>query len=490
MGATPGGAQDNGLADTQIQQGLVPRPEDFTVAGLLGEYDLPLADTACDKALCIQAAYGVAPILYQNKGAVFVQMGFSSGIDEATFTRSPLNLAVVVDRSGSMAGDKLAAVKLALNQLVDNLNADDRLALVLFDDRVDVIRPSAPVTDPLAIKTTIAGIAVRGATDMAAGLQAGISQVQTNAGLVSDRVMLFTDADANTGATDKAAFVGLATAAANQRIGLTLFGVGIDLNQDLVLAITQLRGGSYYFLSDADAIGTIFDSDFDFMVTPLAYDMVFRLDPSPGFAVTAVYGYPWQAGTGSVAISVPTVFLSRKHGAIVVRLDPSPATWPAGQPPLAELSLAYSAADSGESVQESFVASYTGTDLLSDSVVFYSQSAVRKTVDLVNTALSEAEASRLYYAYSTNEAVVLLVRTEDMLRAEGLYLADADLSNLADQVQSLETNMNSGASRNSTTSTPNGQYPAACSIAHSSRPAPMFLLGLIAFLLRVRRRTP
>jgi len=494
MGATPGGAQDNALAATQIQEGLVPRPEDFTVAGLLAQYDLPLADNSCDQALCIQAAYGVAPVLYQNKGAVFVQMGFSSGIDETTFERSPLNLAVVVDRSGSMAGQKLTAVKLALSQLVNQLTAQDRLALVLFDDRVDVILPSTPVTNPASIQATIASIAVRGSTDMAAGLQAGIAQVQAHAGLVSDRVMLFTDADANTGSTQKSAFVNLATTAAEQGIGLTLFGVGIDLNQDLVLAITQLRGGSYYFLSDPDAIGTIFDSDFAFMVTPLAYDMVFRLEPSSGFAVGAVYGYSsWQAGSTSVDISVPTVFLSRKHGAIIVRMDPTAGAWPTGQPPLAELSLSYTPTDGSAQVQQSFEAAYAGTDPLSDSVAYYSENAVRKSIDLVNTALSEAEAARLYYTSpsSSQAAVVLLTRTQTMLQIEGYDLNDTDLTQLADQVQALENNIQSGRGSVSATSTGNttGTYPADCSMSHApSRPSPVVLFALALLLWRVRRR--
>ena len=63
MGATPGGAQDNGLAQTQVSQGGVPKPEAFTVEGLLNQYDLPLESLPCTQDLCIDAAYGVASVL-------------------------------------------------------------------------------------------------------------------------------------------------------------------------------------------------------------------------------------------------------------------------------------------------------------------------------------------------------------------------------------------------------------------------------------------
>lgn len=503
MGATPGGAQDNGLAQTQVNQGQVPQPSAFTVEGLLNQYDLPLESFACAQDLCIDAAYGVAPVLVENRSAVFVQIGFSSGIDAATFKRLPLNLSVVVDRSGSMASEsKLDSVKQALGHLIDQLGEGDRLSIVLFDDRVDVLVEPALVTDKAKLKTAVASIAARGTTNMAAGLRQGSAFVQANAGQsgISDRVMVFTDALTNTGDTDQATFIQIAASNAAQNIGITLFGVGTDLNQDLVLAITGMRGGNYFFLQDAAKIATVFDLDFDYLVTPLAYDLNFSMLPAAGFIITAVYGFPaWRTGSTTVEFNVSSMFLSRNHGAIVVRLDPTNRIWPPGQSPLAELSLTYTPADGNAQVSQSLEAAYSASAPLTDNTIFYSQRAVRKSVALVNTALAESQACQIYWnGTGTREsALTLLETTRTTLLTEAAAIEDLDLPIEASNVAKLESNMrysNPGTGGSYSGSSPYGQQqPMACSFAVGSsgdRSAllGLLLIGLVAILRRQARR--
>jgi Ca-activated chloride channel family protein len=494
-GATTGGAQDNALAQAQISKGLVPKPEAFTVEGLLNQYDLPLESQACSLDLCIDAGYGISPVLVQDRSAVFVQIGFSSGIDPATFRRAPQNLSVVVDRSGSMSGTKLSSVKQALTRLIDQLGPSDRLSIVLFDDLVDVLVQPTLVTNPAALRSAVNTIAARNLTNMAAGLREGTTLVQANAGQpgISDRIMVFTDANTNTGDTDQSTFIQIVQANAQQNIGLTLFGVGTDLNQALVLAITDLRGGNYFFLKDATAIATVFDQDFDYLVTPLGYDLQFTLVPATGFAITAVYGFPsYYAGGATVELTIPTVFLSRNHGAIVVRLEPTGGAWPPlGQSPLADLAMTYSPANGGAPVTQTLQAAYTGTSPLANDTIFYSQQAVRKAVALVNEALAEEEASTYYYQTGgTDVALALLERTRAMLVAEAAALNnDPDLTTEAGIVARLASNMRNGAG-------PPSAYgeegaPMACSFAagaggHHALPLGIALLALLALLGRRR----
>jgi Ca-activated chloride channel family protein len=496
LGATPGGAQDNSLGRDKIQNGAVPQPQDITVEGMLNEHDLPLEAPPCDRTLCVRAAYGIAPALDTGHAAVFIQMGFASGIDPATFHRAPLNLAVVVDRSGSMDGAKIDAVKTALSRLIDKLDERDRLAIVMFDDQVDLLLASTPVTDREAIRAKLGDIYARGATDMASGLRAGFAQVQAHAGQagVNDRVMIFTDAQTNTGDTDTETFIGLAGENAARNIGLTLFGVGIDLNQELVLAITKLRGGSYFYLQDAAKIATVFDLDFDYLVTPLAYDLRLTLQPKPGFRVAEVYGYSaWPAGSDSVEIAVPTLFLSRQEGALVARLETAADTWPIGKPPLAELSLTYREV-SGAQVSDSLTASYTADEELRDDTVFYSVRSVRKTVALVNAALGLRRACELYWQGAADDARALLATTKALLEREAAQIEDAELTGEAQDVQKLMDNMANPSDY--TGYDPNGgtyggtsnDVHYGCSASRAAAASPAAALLALALGLVVRRR--
>jgi len=117
--------------------------------------------------------------------------------------RLPLNLAIVLDRSGSMGGAKLERAQAAACRAVDQLQAGDRLAVVTFDDEVEVVVPSGPVGDPEAVKALIQGIRTGGSTALAAGWDVGMREVGrfVSAGALN-RVLLLSDGQANIGLTD------------------------------------------------------------------------------------------------------------------------------------------------------------------------------------------------------------------------------------------------------------------------------------------------
>ncbi|MDI1431077.1 vWA domain-containing protein [Polyangium sorediatum] len=322
LGATPGGAQDMGLARSIITSGGVPTLDDFTPEGLYSEHDLALAAPApCAKPLCIHTAAGLDVGLDDDKRDLFVQLGMQSNIREDEFVRKPLNLGIVIDTSGSMDGN-LSHVREALHTLVDNLRPDDRVAIVEFASSANTIQASTPVSDKESLHEAIDELTTGGSTSMEEGMMLGYAVIDEHVqpGTLS-RLMVFTDAMPNVGATDAASFQSMVKAASALDIGFTFFGFGANFDASFVDQIGHLRGGNYRFVG-AEDVKPIFEEELDFLVTPIAYDLRVSTAAAEGTEVSTVYGVPQLGEHGSGELfDVTTVFLSKRKGGIVLRLD-------------------------------------------------------------------------------------------------------------------------------------------------------------------------
>ncbi len=322
-GLTPGGLQDMTLAREIIEAGGIPDRSHYRAEGLFSEHDLTLAGEPCDALLCPRVAMARIETVGHDEPRMLAQLGFASNIDLETFERDALDLVVAIDVSCSMSDGKLAATRHALQALVGQLDEDDTLGLVDFDDEVSVIAGSQPVTDAgrAQLLAAIDELALGGGTWIEGGLEESfklLDAVPPRAG-ASKRVMLFTDAQPNVGATTPDSFLALARTYADRDIGLTSFGVGLDLGAELTSELATIRGGSSYTLHNNDLIRSVFDEDFDLMVTPVAYDLAVQGTPSPELEADEGFGAPVDPASG-VAFGAATLFLSRKGGGMGITL--------------------------------------------------------------------------------------------------------------------------------------------------------------------------
>jgi Ca-activated chloride channel homolog len=329
LGATPGGAQDISFFRDRVAAGEVPLPEVFTPEGLLSEHDLPLASSGgCQRLLCTNAKGAEATIGAQPEVKWLVQLGFESGLTEATFRRAPLNLVAVVDKSGSMGGDPIETVKASLGEIAAQLGPADQLSIVLYGSSVHTHLPPTRGGDP-RIRSAIDQIAITGSTNLEAGLVHGFALARDSRRSFdgTTRVMLFTDERPNTGRTDAESFMGLAEAASRDGVGMTTVGVGVQFGAELAQKVSSVRGGNLVFFGSTGEMRERFASDFDTWVTELGYDLDVEVRPAHGLRIAGVYGLPgdmirWTEG-GGIALHVATLFLSKDEGAIYVALAPA-----------------------------------------------------------------------------------------------------------------------------------------------------------------------
>jgi len=359
---TQGGAKDVNYLRGEVEQSRIPHPETFTAEGLLSEHSIVMdSGTPCAQVFCLVADSIDANLIAQPEARYLIGLGFATNIQSEGWHRKPLNLVATVDKSGSMNGAPLALVRSSLLEVLDHMREGDRISIVLYGDEAEVYLAPTDVTAQSRglIRGSIKAIESAGSTAMEEGLRLGYEVARQSskqfAGVT--RVMLLTDERPNVGNTEDFGFMTMAREASHDGIGLTTIGVGVQFDAELATTIGSVRGGNLFFMRDEDDVQQVFRDEFDFMVSELAHDLAVSITPQPGYNISGVYGVPdglmgWQ-NERTVKITIPTVFLSSKGGAMFVALAKShasadlPARPLAGGAPLASLELQYVPVSSG-----------------------------------------------------------------------------------------------------------------------------------------------
>jgi len=440
---TAGGAQDIRYARQLIEQGGIPPENGLIAEGILSEHDLPVDGPPCDRTFCPLLESGYAPSFDSDRGEIWVQLGFNSNIDLSTFERKSLNVAIVLDRSGSMGGEKMEVVRAAALALLADLGPRDRLALVSYASTPEVDLPSTVVDDHDVFEGHIRGWATGGSTNLEGALQLGYQEVGRHAGDADyeNRVIVFTDMLPNVGITSAGSFREMSNRWASEGINLTVIGVGADFGQGLGLALSELRGGNYYFLRDRDEARRTFGEELPFMVTPVAYDVEMTIDTAPGFELTGVYGVPEADESGSISTEIKTLFLSSRGGAILMRFIPSDAvraSWSADTP-ISHVTLDYLTAAGDEESAEAIATFAMPT--FEPTEPTFAQTGPYRAWALVQQSLIMRQAIA---DYGGGDAELARARLSDLagtLRAVAEQTGDDSISDEVELVEHLARNM-------------------------------------------------
>lgn len=408
------GGQDFGAFRRALDEGKIPGRASIEATGFFAEHFTSLPPPGCGRTFCLHGMLSVSPDLARGGPAqTLLQLGMNSPIDPATVKKPPLNLAVVLDHSGSMAAaGKMEFAKEGVKLLIDGLGPEDTFTLIVFDDQVETVFGPARVTDKAMLKGLVGEIQPDGATNIYDGLEAGYrAALRTEGDHEQRRVIFLTDGLPTAGITDPARIRAMSVQYNARYAGLTTIGLGADVNLTLLRGLAESGGGNFYYVEKPAAVREVFLEELAFFVAPIAFDVELSFTEMPGYSVKTVHGTAlWQAVPGGGSVKVPSVFLvsrtstapgpngGRRGGgsAIIAELAPTLTVAPARPHPVGKLTLRYRLPGQREILQDEAVVTFPAADPgVPETADYYSTNAVEKNTLILNFFVAFRDATGL-----------------------------------------------------------------------------------------------
>ncbi len=256
---------------------------------------------------------------------VYASVAIKGGIAPSTGKRLPLNIALVVDRSTSMADGKLELAKEASIKLVDMLQSSDRLAIVSYGTDVSTVVESLAATpgNKEIFYNAIAGIRLSGSTNLSGGWSTGATLIGSHrSDDAISRVLLMSDGHANHGITDQASLNKLAQTQLESGIGTSTFGIGLDYNEDLMTQVAMNGAGNYYFFDTAEptALASMFEQECKGLSATVAKKTTLTIDVAPGVELLGIEGFAHSIKGNRATVRLGD-FYSNQTKDLLVRLS-------------------------------------------------------------------------------------------------------------------------------------------------------------------------
>ncbi len=224
---------------------------------------------------------------------VFLRVGLRGIRPPEEIERSPANIALVIDKSGSMKGAKIADAREAAIMALGRLTADDTLSVVAFDHNVDVVLPATSASDLPNMRQAIRKIRAGGRTALYAGVETGIDEVLAFLDPYAvNRVILLSDGLANVGPTSPDRIAALGREAAGEGISITTIGLGLGYNEDLMTRLALNSDGNHAFVEHPDDLVGIFNKEFGDVFSVVGQGASVELDFPDGVKPLRTLGRP------------------------------------------------------------------------------------------------------------------------------------------------------------------------------------------------------
>ena len=286
----------------------------ITLARIITAFTLAAVSLASGEQVKLNVQLAKPVLEAGKKQTTFVKVGMT-GFELPTETdRAPVNVSIVLDKSGSMGGQKIVQAREAAKMAIGRLNSDDIVSVVLYDSTVKVLVPATKVSDKRSIFAQIDQIAAGGSTALFAGMSKGADEVRK---FIADdrinRVFLLSDGQANVGPKTPGELGELGASLAKESISVTTLGLGDGYNEDLMAQLALKSDGRHSFIEDATQLAQIFNEDFGEMLSVVAQEVEVIINCKPGVRPVRLLGREGDISGQKVVTTLNQIYSNQEQ---------------------------------------------------------------------------------------------------------------------------------------------------------------------------------
>ncbi|MCA9702117.1 MAG: VWA domain-containing protein, partial [Myxococcales bacterium] len=297
------------------------------------------------KTLMVEGRLGNGQMLADARGETFLFVDVRadpSSLPPDSIGAQPFNLALVIDQSGSMKGQRQRNAQQAAAGMIQRLRDGDTVSVVTYADQAQTLVPVTTINASSRARI-LADLQVdladrpAGHTCISCGIDLGLQTLQ-NRRVGVDRMILLSDGEANRGTTDEQGIRVLARRVRTRGVTVSSIGVDIDYNERLMSAIAREANGHHYFSETGTNLEEIFDQELENLLDAVAKEGELTVELAPGVRVAEVFDRSYQQVDRRVIVPMGT-FSAGEDKTFLMRLEVPPS--PAGERPVASVSLRY-----------------------------------------------------------------------------------------------------------------------------------------------------
>ena len=288
-----------------IERPGMPRPASLPTKGMPGMF----LNKSSSSQLRLDAAMDKPVLQADKKQIAYLRVGLTGFALEKAEQRAPVNISIVIDKSGSMSGQKIEKAREAAIMAIGRLSSNDILSIVTYDTTVSVLIPATKVSDKESIFQMIRGIRAGGSTALFAGVSKGAAEMRKF--LADERVnrlILLSDGLANVGPKSPAELGELGVSLVKDGISVTTIGLGLGYNEDLMTKLAYKSDGSHYFAEKADDLAEVFDNEFGRALSVVAQEINVEIKCFPEIRPVRILGREGQINGQNVMIFINQLY--------------------------------------------------------------------------------------------------------------------------------------------------------------------------------------